>query len=74
MLLDLGSLFDVLNQSVARIFHQVKHMLEALGTAVIGVGHDGAVEPNAELGQSMDFVPVLRGGTRPVPAPSYPCP
>ena len=60
MLLDLGSLFDVLNQSVARIFHQVKHMLEALGTAVVGVGHSGAVELNAELGQSTDFVPVLR--------------
>jgi len=61
VLLDLGSLFDVLNQSVARIFHQVKHMLEALGTTVIGVGHDGAVELKAELGQSADLVPVLRG-------------
>ena len=60
MLFGFGALSDVLNQSVTRIFYQVKHILEALGTAVVGVGHNGAVELNAELGQSTDFVPVLR--------------
>ena len=50
----------MLEQTIAGIFNQIQHMLEAPGATVIGVWHDCAVKLEAKLSQASDFV-LMRG-------------